>query len=52
MHTNPETGEGKNQSFKVPSGFVNDALALCGDSELVGDQIVECFGDMLSYIPH
>jgi hypothetical protein len=46
-----ETGEGENKTFKVLFGFVNDALVLCGDSELVDDQIADCLGDMLSYVP-
>ncbi len=48
---NPETGEGENQTFKVPFDFVNDALAHCGDSKLAIDQIVDCFGDMLNWVP-
>jgi hypothetical protein len=48
---NPETGEGENQTFKVPCHFVNDTLALCGNSKLVLVQIVDCFGDMLNCVP-
>jgi hypothetical protein len=48
---NPETGKGENQTFKVPCCFVNDALALRGDSKLPFDQIVDRFDDMLNCVP-
>jgi hypothetical protein len=48
---NPETGEGENQTFKVPFDFVNDALVHLGDSKLAADQIVDRFGDMLNCVP-
>jgi hypothetical protein len=47
----PETGEGENQTFKVPFDFVNDALVHHGDSKLAADQIVDRFGDMLNCVP-
>jgi hypothetical protein len=48
---NPETGEGENQTFKVPFDFVNDALVHLGDSKLTADQIVDRFGNMLNCVP-
>jgi hypothetical protein len=39
----PESGERASETFKVPFGFINDALVLCGDSKLAGDQIVLLF---------
>ena len=50
-YVNPETGEGENQTFKVPFDFVNDALVHCGDSKLAADQIVDRFGNMLNCVP-
>jgi hypothetical protein len=47
---NPETGEGENQTFKVPFDFVNDALVHHGDAKLAADQIVDRFGDMLNCV--
>jgi hypothetical protein len=47
----PETGEGENQTFKVPFDFVNDTLVHRGDSKLAANQIVDRFGDMLNCVP-
>ncbi len=50
-YCNPETGEGENQTFKVPFDFVNYALVHRGDSKLAANQIVDCFGDKLNCVP-